>query len=157
VVYIFDTNVFVALGHFYPQRFPTIWERMDQLVHDEDLLSVREVRNEIELVCASEHINEWVKRNKGIFLIPGAEECRIVSKIFEKEQYRGLVRRKSILRGSPVADPFIIAAAKVRNGGCVVTQELLKPDAARIPSVCRNLNVKCIDLEGFFEEQDLRY
>lgn len=155
-MYVFDTNVFQTLGHFYPKRFPTIWERLDQLASAGELISVREVRNELELICPWEHVNKWSQQNRDIFLIPEACECRVVAAIFKKEQYRGLVRRKSIIRASPVADPFIIAAAKVRDG-CVVTQESEKSDGARIPAVCRELGVKCMNLEKFFEEQEVRY
>ncbi len=61
-----------------------------------------------------------------------------------------------MLKGIPVADPFIIAAAKVHKG-CVVTQESLKLGGARIPTVCADLKVECIDLEKFLEQEQLKY
>lgn len=155
-MYVFDTNVFQTLGNFKPKRFPTIWDRIDALVLQKELISVKEVRNEIEFVCHFDHVIDWVKRNRHIFVNPSAEECKVVAEIFKTEQYRGLVRRQSILKGSPVADPFIIAAAKMRRG-CVVTQESLKSDGARIPTICKDLQIECLDLDGFFEEQLLKY
>jgi len=155
-MYVFDTNVFQTLGNFNLKRFPTIWDRIDALVLQKELISVKEVRNEIEFVCHFDHVIEWVKKNRHIFINPSAEECIVVAEIFKTEQSRGLVRRKNILKGSPVADPFIIASAKIR-GGCVVTQESFKSDAARIPTICQDFKVKCIDLDGFFEEQQLKY
>ena len=56
----------------------------------------------------------------------------------------------------PVADPFIVAAAKVRNF-CVVTQESNKIKGARIPNACKEFDVQCIDLEGFLEREKLEY
>jgi len=156
-MYIFDTNVFRTLGHYYPSRFPTIWERIDRLVREGRLLSVREVRNELEYVSASDHVNAWVKSNRRVFRPASPKECRMVAEIFQKEQYRGLVRRKNILNGWPVADPFIIAAAKAHPDGCVVTQESNKSNGARIPTVCDELKVKWLNLEGFLEEQGLKY
>ena len=155
-MYVFDTNVFQTLGNFKPKRFPTIWDRIDALVLKNDIISVKEVRNEIEFVCHFDHINEWVKRNRHIFVNPSPEECEVVADIFKTERNRGIVRRQSILKGSPVADPFLIAAAKIRRG-CVVTQESFKSDGARIPTICMDLQVKCLDLDGFFEEQQLIY
>jgi hypothetical protein len=99
---------------------------------------------------------EWVDQHRGIFLIPTNEECQIVSEIFKKNQYLGFVKRKNILKGMPVADPFIIAAAKVR-GSCVVTQESNKSKGARIPTACRDFDVECIDLESFLEREELEY
>jgi len=66
----------------------------------------------------------------------------------------GLVRRSHILKGLPVADPFIVAAAKVYN--ClVVTQESFKKGGARIPTVCEKFEVEYINIEGFLELEDI--
>jgi Domain of unknown function (DUF4411) len=155
-MYIFDTNVFWAIGNFYPSRFPTIWAKIDKLAENGALRSVKEVRREIERNCPFDCVEEWVKNNRDLFLPPDEEESKIVAEIFKKEQYRNLVRREKMLKGIPVADPFLIAAAKVHKG-CVVTQESLKPGGARIPTVCADLKIECIDLEGFLEREQLKY
>lgn len=56
------------------------------------------------------------------------------------------------LRGTPVADPFVIAAANVKTG-VVVTEERLKPNAAKIPNVCQHFKIPCTNLEGFMSQQ----
>ncbi|MFY9611452.1 MAG: DUF4411 family protein [Blastocatellia bacterium] len=61
--------------------------------------------------------------------------------------------QKALLKGTPVADPFVIAAAAVR-GGTVVTQEQPKPNAAKIPNVCDHFGVAWTDLEGFMNQQN---
>jgi Domain of unknown function (DUF4411) len=155
-MYIFDTNVFWAIGNFYPSRFPTIWAKIDELAENGVLMSVKEVRREIERNCPSDCIVEWVKNHHKLFPPPNEEESKVVAEIFKKEQYRNLVRREKMLKGIPVADPFIIAAAKVHKG-CVVTQESPKPGGARIPTVCADLKVECIDLEKFLEREQLKY
>ena len=78
----------------------------------------------------------------------------VVSQIFQRREYLGLVRRSQIIRGLPVADPFIIAAAKL-NKGIVVTQESEKSSGARIPTVCKDFKVTCINIENFLEREDL--
>jgi hypothetical protein len=155
-MYVFDTNVFITLGLYYPSRFPTIWERLNKLAQNGKLRSVREVRNELELGNASSHISEWIKANRNIFKIPTEEEQRIVRDILGDNRFCGLVKRENILKGLPVADPFIIAAAKMHKG-IVVTQENYRPNAARIPTVCDVLNIKCINLEKFLEIEKLKY
>jgi len=61
-----------------------------------------------------------------------------------------------MLMGWPVADPFIIAAASVHE--CtVVTEEKFKADGARIPTVCKEFGVDCINVEGFLERERLRF
>jgi hypothetical protein len=155
-LYIFDTNVFITLGYYYLKRFPTIWKRIDTLADEKELISAREVRRELNRICSSDYVNEWIERHRNIFVIASDEECGIVASIFRNRQYRGLVRRKNILKGLPVADPFIIAAAKTRNG-IVVTEESAESKGARIPSVCDELGVECNNLEGFLEQQDLKF
>ena len=58
---------------------------------------------------------------------------------------------KQRLLGMPVADPFVIACAKIRNG-TVVTEERWKANAAKIPNVCKHFEVPCIDLEAFMNQ-----
>lgn len=155
-MYVFDTNVFIALGHYYPSRFPTIWAKLDELVRSAKLRSVKEVSRELEINSHFEHIYQWVRDNSHIFRGATKEEGRIVAQIFQKEQYRGLVKRQNLLKGLPVADPFVVAAAKFHNG-IVVTQESLKVGGARIPTVCMELGIECIDLEKLLEYENLKY
>jgi hypothetical protein len=117
---------------------------------------VREVRREIEKNCPSKFIAEWVKRHRHLFLPPDEEEAKFVTQILEKPQYRGFLKRQNILKGLPVADPFVIAAAKVHRG-CVVTQESLRPSGARIPTACQEFGIECINLERFFEKEGVLY
>jgi hypothetical protein len=155
-MYIFDTNVFLSLGFFYPRRFPTIWGRINDLADGCNLRSVREVRKELEGNCPSEYISEWVNQHRDLFLVPNEDEQIVVAEIFRKEQYRGLVRRSNMLKGLPVADPFVVAAGRVHNG-IVVTQESMRPGGARIPTVCNEIGVQCINLERFLEAENLQY
>ncbi len=154
--YVFDTNVFYTLGHFYPSRFPTIWSTIDDLVDEGKLISVKEVRRELEANCPFDHIASWVKNNRSVFRTPSEEELEIVARMFKKEQFRGLVRRNNILKGMPVADPFIVAAGKVYEA-YVVTQEAYKRNGARIPNACEEFGIDCIDFETFLEYEDLKY
>jgi hypothetical protein len=155
-MYVLDTNAFYILGHYYPSRFPTIWSHVDHLVDKERFWSVKEVRRELESNCPSEHIYNWIKENRHIFRKPSSEELEIVSQIFQRKEFVGLVKRKNLLQGLPVADPFIVAAAKVR--GClIVTQESLKIGGARIPTVCKEFNIDCINVEQFLEREELKY
>lgn len=151
-MYIFDTNVFSTFQHYYRSRFPTIWERLDSLFNENGLLSVREALRELDRFNPSDDVAEWIKLNKRIFMMPTEDEIRIVTEIMSNPEYRGLIARKKIRNGDPVADPFLIAAAKSRNA-ILVTQE--KDEGIRIPRVCRDLGVQCINLESFLDIERL--
>jgi len=153
-MYVLDTNAFIFLGHYYPSRFPTIWERIDELVREGRFWSVKEVRNEIEYNCHFEHIEKWIKNNRRIFRKPNQQEMDFVAQIFQRKKFSGLIRHSHIYKGLPVADPFIIASAKIHEG-TVVTQESYKPGGARIPTVCKEFDVDCVNIEQFLERENL--
>jgi hypothetical protein len=76
----------------------------------------------------------------------------VLGSIFSNIRFQDLVTRKNILKGSPVADPFLIAKAETISG-VVVTQEEFKPNGVKIPNVCKERNIRCINLEEFMEHQ----
>ncbi len=152
MTYVFDTNSFIVLGHYFPERFPSFWERFDELVSNGDIASVREVRRELDHRAARQHLVDWIAGHKRIFVLPSPEETEFVRDIFAVAHFQQLVGRKQRLKGSPVADPFVIAAAKMR-GACVVTEEVKKMNAARIPNVCEHFQIDCTNLEGMMERE----
>ena len=77
---------------------------------------------------------------------------RFVTKIFSVSHFQTLVREKDRLTGHLSADPFIIAKAEFIDG-CVVTEEMLKPNAAKIPNVCEHFEIDCTNLQGFMERE----
>ena len=152
MIYVFDTSSLSALKHFYPVIFKSIWLGLDNLVQQQKLISTREVWNEIGRGDSDQHTNEWLKTRKEIFTTPSAAELQFVAQLFQIPHFQGLIGQKQRLTGTPVADPFVIACAKVK-GGTVVTEEQFKREAAKIPNVCQHFNVPCIDLEDFMQQQ----
>ncbi|MCP4488071.1 MAG: DUF4411 family protein [Gammaproteobacteria bacterium] len=61
---------------------------------------------------------------------------------------------KQQLRGTPVADPFVIACAGVKQNGVVVCEESFRKNAAKIPNVCAHFDVPCINLKQFMQQQN---
>lgn len=156
-MYVLDTNIFRYLDNMYPKTFVTLWAHIDKLVQNEKLWSVKEVYNEIEFVCQSSHVEAWVKGNSRIFKPPSTDdEIRIIAEIFKYPQYRDFVRKEKLLKGYPVADPFIIASAKVNNA-FVVTEERIAKNGARIPNACLDFNTKYINMEQFLEKENLTF
>lgn len=156
-MYVLDTNIFRYLDNIYPKRFVTLWSHIDKLVKVGKLWSVKEVYNEIEFVCQSEHVEAWVKKNRSIFRPPSIEqEIKIITKIFEYPQYRDFVRKEHLLKGYPVADPFIIASAKINNA-FVVTEEKIAKNGAKIPNACLDFDTKYINMEKFLEKEKLKF
>ena len=151
--YVFDSNSLIDLfRHYYPERFPTLWDKFDALVSEGKLLSVREVFNEIG--SSEDSLANWAKEKKNIlFLESTTEELKLVGEIFQVRHFQAMIRKQERLKGKPVADPFVIARAKI-SSACVVTQEKNTEKAAKIPNVCEHFEIPCINLEGFMEKEN---
>ena len=152
MAYVFDTNSFSVLGNYYPEQFPSFWREFEQAVAAGKVLSVREVYRELAYYARHPHLTNWAESHRSIFTPPTPAEMRFVSDIFSVQHFQMLVNEKTRLSGRPCADPFIVARAKVING-CVVTEEKLKPNAARIPNVCQHFEVDATNLQGFIEKE----
>ena len=152
MIYVFDTSSLSKLKHFFPGVFKSVWTDLDVLVQSGNLISTREVWNEIERGEVDKHTNDWLKQRKALFTTPAATELQFVAQIFQISHFQSLIGEKQRLTGTPVADPFVIACAKIRKA-TVVTEERLKPNAAKIPNVCQHFSVPCIDLEVFMQQQ----
>ena len=151
--YVFDSDSLIDLfRHYYSERFPTLWKKFDALVSEGRFLSVREVLNEIG--SAGDSLAIWAKEQKDIlFLKSTNEELKFVGEIFQVRHFQALIRKQERLKGKPVADPFVIARAKILNA-CVVTQEKNTENAAKIPNVCNHFGIMCINLEGFMGKEN---
>jgi hypothetical protein len=156
MIYVFDSNSLIALGSFYPSRFPTLWASIDGMIAAGTLISVREAHREIDAYADTDVITDWAKRNSNIFAPPSASESLFVAQIFSVPHFRTLISRQSMLEGRPVADPFVVAAAR-HYSGCVVTEERLRPHAAKIPNVCVHFSIPYMNLEQFMDMQGWKF
>lgn len=152
MVYVLDTSSFRVLGHYFPDHFPTVWNRIDLLVSENKLISVREVFEELKNAGNRQFILDWAENNRGIFLRPTQQEALFISKIFSVQKFQELVTVKARGRATPVADPFIIACAKIKNG-CVITEEAFKPNSGKIPNVCEHFGIDCTNIEGLMKKE----
>lgn len=152
MIYVFDNTSLSKLKHYFPNIFKTVWAGLDQLAEDGIIVSTREVWNELERGSPHPYTQPWLKAHHQMFLVPQADELQFVSKILAIPHFQALIGIKQQLNGTPVADPFVIALAKIRQG-TVVTEEELKPNAAKIPNVCAHFGIPCINLEQFMQGQ----
>lgn len=155
-IYVFDSGPLIDIfRHYYPARFPTLWEQFDKMIAKNRIVSTREVYN--ELAGYGDDVSEWCKKMRQIFTIPDTIELEVVREIFKVQHFQVLIRKKVRLAGRPVADPFVIARASALTNSCVVTTEIYKPNAATIPNVCNHFQVDCTNLEGFMERENWKF
>ncbi len=156
MVYVFDSSSFIVVGHYFPSNFPSFWQRFDSAISERQIVSVREAYRELDNRATRQHLIDWVNRNKEIFLVPSPEETQFIAEIFSVRHFQQLINEKQRLTASPVADPFIVASAKVRNA-CVVTEESFKKNAAKIPNVCEYYGIEWVTIQGFMDKERWRF
>ena len=152
MTYIFDTVSLSSLKYYFPNVFKSVWSGLDSLVASGSIISTREVWNELQRGAPHPHTQPWFKSNQQIFTVPQADELRFVAQIFAIPHFQTLIGTKQQLNGTPVADPFVIALANVKRG-TVITEEVFKPNSAKIPNVCAHFNIPCMNLEKFMQIQ----
>jgi hypothetical protein len=146
--YVFDNSpLSVLFQNYYRKTFRTLWERFDGLVADGRLVSTREVLREIE-DGARQNLLDWARGHAKLFETPTGAEGEFVGQIFSVAHFQSNIEQQKLLKGGRIADPFVIAKAAVA-GRTVVTMEALKPNAAKIPNICKHFDVRCLTLEDF--------
>ena len=157
--YSMDSNTLSQIYRFYYEdRFPSFWERFNALVSSGRASSVSELEAELARRSGLDStVRELKQLNQGFFALPSSEEQLFVAQIFSVPHFRNLISAKAIAKGLPVADPFVIAKAGASMGMCVVTEEIHRPNAARIPNVCDYFGIECINLEQLMEREGWRF
>ncbi len=121
MIYVFDTSSMAVMDNYYEKTFKSFWLQLNQVVSSGELISVREVLNELQTMNNRPRITKWALSNRKVFVEPDEGDQKELKKILSYSGFRALVSKKSILKGSPVADPFVIAAASSRGGTVVVS------------------------------------
>lgn len=151
-IYVFDSCAFIDLfKNYYVSRFPSLWKKFDLLLEHKNVTSVKEVYNEI--TRGNDRLNNWALNNKDLFSEPTDEEQKFIATIFQNPDFQSIVDNKKRSRGGVVADPFVIAKAKILDA-CVVTEEKVKSvNGIKIPTICKHFKIDCINLEQFMEKE----
>lgn len=155
MIYVFDSGPLIHLFRFfYREQFPSLWEKFDALVESKGMISVREVANELK--NNEDQLANWAKANPRLFTIPSPQELKFVAEIFREPNYQLLIEEKKRKDARAVADPFLIARAKVLEA-TLVTSERKRRNATKIPAVCEDLGVDCVSLEEFMKREDWKF
>ena len=162
MVYVFGTSSLVNAFRYYKEDiFPSFWKNFHAVVKSKRLTSVMQVYQ--EAIVYGNHLSEWANANKKIlFTEPNESEQQIVQKILSDAHNRELVPESKRIKNAPVADPFVIAKAKSISG-CVVTEDgfnikgELKENVVKLASVCKKLDVPCLNLNDFMRQEKWKF
>lgn len=148
-----DTCVYIeSWFRRYPiDVFPSFWEKLDDWAKTGRILSTEEVR--LEIAKVDDSLLDWIKNRKYFFHPLDEEVQRIVIDILaDFPKLVGVGKNRSM------ADPWVIAQAKT-TGSKVVTEELAtgKKDQPKIPDVCSEFGVTCINTLDLIRQMKLKF
>lgn len=148
-IYSFDASSLIEAYHSYPfDRFPTMWKNLEALIRDGRLKMFELVFDD---EVKDEEIQEWFEEKE---LKP---DIRVTIDQVDQNKSRTLMPLLvDPATGDSGGDPWVIALAQDLTNGVVVTQEKKSrnPDKPKIPNVCEDLGIECVDLIGLFRKED---
>jgi hypothetical protein len=151
--YTIDTSSLVAAwAERYPiDVFPSFWDRLATLIATGEVVACREVLRELER--RDKDLHNWCEAHHGFAIEIDDPMQEHVIEIMGK--YPKFVDERT---GKSAGDPFVIALAMRHNPGLVVVTEENGGTAQRpkIPFVCQEENVPCINLLQLIREQEWR-
>ncbi|MFH1195653.1 MAG: DUF4411 family protein [bacterium] len=157
-LYCLDTNFFIEAWNKYycPDFCYEYWDIIDELGKSNRIFISRMVKEEIEKT--DDQLSQWLKASS----IPIRDITEKVQKCLKEifnfdERHRRLV---DDIKGRSIADPWVIAHA-IDEMATVVTKEGKNADPTssriRIPNVCENMRVRCIDDFKFIKEVGIQF
>jgi hypothetical protein len=154
VVYSIDTSALIdGLERFYrPASFPSLWERIDDLIDQSRLVCSEEVL--LEATLRDLPAKQWcVERQDRVIVATDASVAIEAQTLLGK--YPQMTKS---LKGRNRADPFVIVVAKMRNA-TVVTGEGQDGSANRpkIPWVCKQLKIPCVRLADLIAQEGWQF
>jgi hypothetical protein len=125
-----------------PDLFPTLWDRVEEIVGGGRLITPDEVLTELSRM--DDDVAKWAKRHKSPMVAPLSPEVMAAMTDILSRHAR-LMGKGGNRNG---ADPWVIALAKVR-GAVVVTEEQAGGGTkVKIPDVCKAENIDCMSVLG---------
>ena len=158
MLYLADANVFIdAHRDYYPiKSVPEFWEWLIKNASKDRAKLTMEIYRELE--TGDDELSNWVRNNEQILLLNEEVGSDLVRQV--AMQYLGASFDDEDIVNLR-ADPLLIAAAMVdKQERVVVTSEKSKPSAQgenrKIPDVCEDLGVRCINPFEFNRELRFR-
>ena len=153
MAYCVDTSAILdGWVRYYPRDvFPTLWDKLEEMIAAGRLVAPDEVLR--ELSKSDDDLHEWARSQDGLF-------CQLEDdvQIATTEILGAFPKLVNNERNRSIADPFVIAVAKVR-GFSVVTGEKRTGNSARpkIPDVCDAYGIKCLTLLELMKNEGWKF
>ncbi len=159
--YIIDSCSLIDLNRHNPiDVFPTLWQKIGDLIDSNMMISHIEVFNEV--TQQDDILSEWLKKYKKMFIDVTNRQAELVNEILDK--YPSFVKTDKQYD----ADPWLIALAKEMQEDpqqkllfsvkrLIVTEESLRGNKIKIPFVCQHFGIECINRVEMFRQESWKF
>ncbi|MBV8762268.1 MAG: DUF4411 family protein [Deltaproteobacteria bacterium] len=151
--FVFDTSSFIRAWHeAYPiDVMHTFWDLLDKAIDAGFVISPEEVLRETSK--RSDELHKWLKARQDRCFVEIDEDLEEAVAELLANNERIAMNRK----GASSADAWVVALAKIRTG-TVISEESMTDSQKRpkIPGVCKEHNVPCVNLLAFMRAQKWR-
>lgn len=160
---VLDTNVFIEpKNRYYPFDIcPGFWEFLIADFKDGNAVSVLSVRD--ELLAQEDDLSDWVKDVvPKVHFIDCLKDQSVLENQLEVAEYvRDYYDKPNLIEdflGDSVADSWVIAYAKAKNG-IVVTHETHKSKGRKVSmsDVCDHFGIHHIDVFEFLRQEKAKF
>jgi hypothetical protein len=131
--------------------FPSFWQNLEGMIGAGELISPDEVLRELAKK-EGDTLHRWACQQDGLFHPLDEPVQRATAEIL-----LAFPRLVDSRKDRSMADPFVIALAKVHNCA-VITGEKHSgtPEKPKMPDVCGHYSIRCISLLELFREKKWR-
>ena len=130
-----------------PKNHPSFWDKLDVLISKHELRASEEVLE--DLSKKDDEVYKWAKSRPDM-LVPLYEDIQLAVKALMKIYPRIIDSR----RNRSGSDPWVIALAQVQDLTVITFEKPMNNlDKPKIPDVCNELKIRCIDMHDLIREQ----
>lgn len=158
-VYVIDTSALLRLDITFKREIPVfiaIWEEIEDLIIQGCFKTIDFVEQEInDYEGKEDFLKKWVKKWKKHLVVPtDATSLNAAIPIINEEYNTGFLNARKQAEGKEEADPYLIGYCKAYN--CILITDESKTKPNKIPAVSKKNGVRCIDINDFLIERELK-
>jgi len=158
-IYVIDTSGLIMLESTFRYDNPVfiaIWEEIEDLIRNDCFKTIDFVEEEVNSYEGKQDfLKTWMKKWKKLLVVPtDAATINAAIPIANEEYNSGFFDSKKQAAGKEEADPYLIAFCKIHNCVLITNESKTKPN--KIPGVSAKNGVKCIDINDFLIERELK-
>lgn len=159
IKYLVDTSGLIMLESTFKYDNPVfraIWEEIEELIKQGCFKTIDFVEDEINGYEGKEDfLKKWVKKwKKHLIVQTDAASINAAIPIINQEYKTGFFDAKKQAEGKEEADPYLIAYCKIHDYVLITNESKVKPN--KIPGVSAKNGVRCIDINDFLIERELK-